>query len=56
MGSQIAVEFWAYLRDEERFDTPEELSAAIGEDVRRPATSFGDVSRLGSRRDRGARR
>ena len=35
MGSQIAVEFWAYLRDEERFDTPEQLSAAIGEDVRR---------------------
>jgi len=35
VGSEIAVEFWAYLRDEERFDTPEQLSAAIGEDVRR---------------------
>jgi riboflavin kinase / FMN adenylyltransferase len=35
VGSEIAVEFWAYLRDEVRFDTPEELSAAIGEDVRR---------------------
>jgi riboflavin kinase / FMN adenylyltransferase len=35
MGSEIAVEFWAYLRDEVRFETPEELSAAIGEDVRR---------------------
>jgi riboflavin kinase/FMN adenylyltransferase len=35
VGSQIAVEFWAYLRDEERFDTPQQLSAAIGEDVRR---------------------
>jgi len=35
VGSQIAVEFWAYLRDEERFDTPEQLSVAIGEDVRR---------------------
>ena len=35
VGSQIAVEFWAYLRDEERFDTPEQLSAAIAEDVRR---------------------
>jgi riboflavin kinase / FMN adenylyltransferase len=34
VGSEIAVEFWAYLRDEVRFDTPEELSAAIGEDVR----------------------
>ncbi len=35
VGSEIAVEFWAYLRDEARFDTPEELSAAIGEDVHR---------------------
>ena len=35
VGSKIAVEFWAYLRDEERFDTPEQLSDAIGEDVRR---------------------
>ena len=35
VGSEIAVEFWEYLRDEVRFDTPEELSAAIGEDVRR---------------------
>ena len=35
VGSQIAVEFWAYLRDEERFDTPEQLTTAIGEDVRR---------------------
>jgi riboflavin kinase / FMN adenylyltransferase len=34
-GSRIVVEFWAYLRDEERFDTPERLSAAIAEDVRR---------------------
>jgi riboflavin kinase/FMN adenylyltransferase len=34
VGSEMAVEFWAYLRDEERFDTPEQLSAAIGEDVR----------------------
>ena len=35
IGTRIAVEFWAYLRDEVRFDTPEELSAAIGDDVRR---------------------
>ena len=35
VGREIAVEFWAYLRDEERFETPEELSSAIGEDVRR---------------------
>src|SRR4029453_14147500 len=35
IGTQIAGEFWVYLRDEVRFETPEELSAAIGEDVRR---------------------
>lgn len=35
LGREMAVEFWAYLRDEIRFDSPEELSAAIGEDVRR---------------------
>lgn len=35
VGREIAVEFWAYLRDEARFETPEELSSAIGEDVRR---------------------
>jgi riboflavin kinase/FMN adenylyltransferase len=35
VGSEIAVEFWTYLRDEVRFDAPEELSAAIAEDVRR---------------------
>ncbi len=35
LGREMAVEFWAYLRDEVRFDSPEELSAAIGEDVRR---------------------
>jgi riboflavin kinase/FMN adenylyltransferase len=34
LGQEMAVEFWAYLRDEVRFDSPEELSAAIGEDVR----------------------
>lgn len=34
-GRDIAVEFWAYLRDEERFDTADALSEAIGEDVRR---------------------
>ena len=35
LGREMAVEFWSYLRDEIRFDSPEELSAAIGEDVRR---------------------
>ena len=35
VGRRISVEFWAYLRDEERFETPSELSDAIGRDVRR---------------------
>lgn len=34
-GHPISIEFWAYLRDEERFETPDELSEAIGRDVRR---------------------
>jgi riboflavin kinase / FMN adenylyltransferase len=35
VGRPIAIEFWAYLRDEERFETPDELSDAIGRDVAR---------------------
>jgi riboflavin kinase / FMN adenylyltransferase len=35
VGRPIAIEFWAFLRDEERFETPEELSEAIARDVRR---------------------
>ncbi len=35
VGQEMAVELWAYLRDEVRFGSPAELSAAIGEDVRR---------------------
>ena len=35
VGQPISIEFWAYLRDEERFETPDELSDAIGRDVRR---------------------
>ena len=35
VGREMAVELWAYLRDEVRFDSPSQLSAAIGEDVRR---------------------
>lgn len=35
VGRPISTEFWAYLRDEERFETPDELSEAIGRDVRR---------------------
>ncbi len=35
LGRPISIEFWARLRDEVRFETPEELAAAIAEDVRR---------------------
>ena len=35
LGREMAVEFWAYLRDEERFETPDALADAIAEDVRR---------------------
>ncbi len=35
LGQPIAIEFWARLRDELRFDTARELSDAIAEDVRR---------------------
>lgn len=35
VGRPISIEFWAYLRDEERFETPDELSEAIARDVRR---------------------
>lgn len=34
-SSRMALEFWARLRDEARFDSPEALSAAIADDVRR---------------------
>lgn len=35
LGQPMAVEFWVRLRDELRFDSPQELSAAIADDVRR---------------------
>jgi riboflavin kinase/FMN adenylyltransferase len=34
VGLEMAVEFWTRLRDEERFDSPGELAAAMAEDVR----------------------
>jgi len=34
-GEHLAIEFWARLRDEERFDSPEELIRAIDADVAR---------------------
>jgi riboflavin kinase/FMN adenylyltransferase len=35
MGEPLAVEFWARLRDEVRFESIEELSEQIGRDVER---------------------
>lgn len=35
LGREMAVEFWAYLRPELKFDSPEDLVAAMDEDVRR---------------------
>jgi riboflavin kinase / FMN adenylyltransferase len=35
VGQEMAVEFWVYLRPEIRFDSPDELVAAIDQDVRR---------------------
>ena len=35
VGRPMAVEFWSYLRDEARFDTPEALVLAMQDDVRR---------------------
>jgi riboflavin kinase/FMN adenylyltransferase len=34
IGRDMAVEFWSYLRDEVRFDSPQGLVAAMTEDVR----------------------
>jgi riboflavin kinase/FMN adenylyltransferase len=34
-GEELTVEFWARLRDEERFDSPAALTATMAEDVRR---------------------
>jgi len=35
LGRAMAVEFWAYLRDEARFETPQALVEAMTDDVRR---------------------
>ena len=43
VGRPISIEFWAYLRDEERFETPDELSDAIGRDVRRTRELVGEA-------------
>jgi riboflavin kinase / FMN adenylyltransferase len=41
-GEHLAIEFWARLRDEERFDTPEALTRAIAADVERTRESVPD--------------
>jgi riboflavin kinase / FMN adenylyltransferase len=41
LGKVLAVEFWRRLRDEKRFDSPEELAIQIGEDVRRTGSLVG---------------
>jgi riboflavin kinase/FMN adenylyltransferase len=38
VGSPMAVEFWSYLRPELKFDTPEALTDAMADDVRRTRT------------------
>jgi riboflavin kinase / FMN adenylyltransferase len=35
LGSPMAVEFWSYLRPELKFDSPEALTEAMADDVRR---------------------
>jgi riboflavin kinase/FMN adenylyltransferase len=47
VGREMAVEFWARLRDEEKFDTTEELAAVMAEDVRR-TREIVDPDRAGS--------
>jgi riboflavin kinase/FMN adenylyltransferase len=44
VGREMAVEFWAYLRPEVRFETPDDLVAAMGEDVRRTRDVVDPVS------------
>jgi riboflavin kinase/FMN adenylyltransferase len=41
-GRPIAVEFWERLRDEVRFDSPDDLARQIKEDVERTRTLVGD--------------
>lgn len=41
-GRPMAVEFWERLRDEVRFDSPEELARQIKEDVERTRVLVGD--------------
>lgn len=42
IGKSIAVEFWERLRDEVRFDSPDDLARQIKEDVERTRSLVGD--------------
>jgi riboflavin kinase / FMN adenylyltransferase len=41
LGKVLAVEFWRRLRDEQRFDSAEDLAQQIAEDVRRTSSLVG---------------
>lgn len=41
LGKVLAVEFWRRLRDEQRFDSAEDLTQQIAEDVRRTSSLVG---------------
>jgi riboflavin kinase/FMN adenylyltransferase len=43
LGKVLAVEFWQRLRDEQRFDSAEDLAVQIAEDVRRTASLVGQT-------------
>lgn len=43
LGKVPAVEFWQRLRDEQRFDSAEDLAVQIAEDVRRTASLVGQT-------------
>jgi riboflavin kinase/FMN adenylyltransferase len=47
-GQPIAVEFWERLRDEVRFDSPEDLARQIKEDVERTRAAVGDPGPVSS--------
>jgi riboflavin kinase/FMN adenylyltransferase len=49
VGRPLALEFWARLRDEERFDSPEALAVAIAEDVRRTRELVPGAEAVGAR-------
>jgi riboflavin kinase/FMN adenylyltransferase len=42
LGRELSIEFWQRLRDEERFDSVEELVAKIDDDVRRTREVVGE--------------